>query len=170
MWGVWNGFLLGKAKKEDVPCRFCGKRDGVGHLLWECTFPSLPSPSLQHVRGLPEFASPVSLDRSRWPRCLLRHGGCLDLVVFVTVTLGLPLLGDLAFSELERRLGACPVDFFGSWTPPEYWEADEIALERSDHPNIWTDGSREEFSSIGGFDVVLVFICLLSEIAFDGLV
>ena len=29
--GVWNGFLLGKAKKEDVPCRFCGKRDGDGH-------------------------------------------------------------------------------------------------------------------------------------------
>ena len=27
---VWNGFLLGKAKKEDVPCRFCGKRDGDG--------------------------------------------------------------------------------------------------------------------------------------------
>ena len=24
--GVWNGFLLGKARKEDVPCRFCGKR------------------------------------------------------------------------------------------------------------------------------------------------
>ena len=24
--GVWNGILLGKAKKEDVPCRFCGKR------------------------------------------------------------------------------------------------------------------------------------------------
>ena len=22
--GVWNGFLLGKAKKEDVLCRFCG--------------------------------------------------------------------------------------------------------------------------------------------------
>ena len=22
---VWNGLLLGKAKKEDVPCRFCGK-------------------------------------------------------------------------------------------------------------------------------------------------
>ena len=26
--GVWNGILLGKAKKEDVPCRFCGKRGG----------------------------------------------------------------------------------------------------------------------------------------------
>ena len=24
--GVWSGFLLGKAKKEDVPCRFCGKK------------------------------------------------------------------------------------------------------------------------------------------------
>ena len=30
---VWNGFLLGKARKEDVPCRFCGKRDGDGHLI-----------------------------------------------------------------------------------------------------------------------------------------
>ena len=40
--GVWNGFLLGKAKKEDVPCRFCGKRDGDGHLFWECIFPLLP--------------------------------------------------------------------------------------------------------------------------------
>ena len=37
--GVWNGFLLGKAKKEDVPCRFCRKTDGDGHLFWECTFP-----------------------------------------------------------------------------------------------------------------------------------
>ena len=36
--GVWNGFLLGKAKKEDVPCRFCGKKDGDGHLFWECSF------------------------------------------------------------------------------------------------------------------------------------
>ena len=24
---VWNGFLLGLAKKEDVPCQFFGKRD-----------------------------------------------------------------------------------------------------------------------------------------------
>ena len=49
MWeGVWNGFLLGKAKMEDVPCRFCGKRDGDGHLFWECPFlhpPLLPPPA-----------------------------------------------------------------------------------------------------------------------------
>ena len=66
---VWNGFLLGKAKKEDVPCRFCGQRGGDGHLFWECTF--LP---LQHVRELPEFATLMSLDRRKWPRCLLWHG------------------------------------------------------------------------------------------------
>ena len=24
---VWNGFLLDRAKKEDVPRRFCGQRD-----------------------------------------------------------------------------------------------------------------------------------------------
>ena len=46
MWegGVWNGFLHGKAKKEDVPCRCCGKSDG-GHFFWECPFHSL-----QHFR------------------------------------------------------------------------------------------------------------------------
>ena len=63
---VRNGFLLGKAKKEDVPCRFCGKRDGDGHLFWECT-----CPLLQHVRELPEFAYLMSLNRGNLLRCLL---------------------------------------------------------------------------------------------------
>ena len=31
-------------------------------------------PPLQHVRELPEFAYLMSLDRSKWPRCLLWHG------------------------------------------------------------------------------------------------
>ena len=37
--GVWNGFLHGRAKKEDVPCRFCGEKDGDGHLSWSVFFP-----------------------------------------------------------------------------------------------------------------------------------
>ena len=37
--GVWNGFLLGNSKKEEVPCQFCGCVDGDGHLFWECPFP-----------------------------------------------------------------------------------------------------------------------------------
>ena len=69
--GVWNGFLLGRAKKEDVPCQFCGKKDGDGHLFWDCTFPPL-----LHVRELPEFSYLLSLDRSKWPRGLLWNG-CL---------------------------------------------------------------------------------------------
>ena len=59
--------------------------------------------------------------------------------------------GILAFSELDRCLGAYPVGFSGSWSPPDYWDADDIALEMSDSPNIWTDGSREDFSSVGEF-------------------
>ena len=32
-----------------------------------------------------------------------------------------------------------------------YWDADDIVLEMSEYPNVWTGGSREDFSSIGGF-------------------
>ena len=70
--GVWNVFLLGKAKKEDVPCRFCGKEDGDGHLFWECTF--LP---LSHVRELPEFASLSPLTVASGPNVCNGMVGCL---------------------------------------------------------------------------------------------
>ena len=36
---VWNGFLLGHARREIVPCRLCGEADGDGHLFWECPHP-----------------------------------------------------------------------------------------------------------------------------------
>ena len=134
MWGVWNGFLLGKAKKEDVPCRFCEKRDEDGHLFWECTFP--------HLR---ELATLMSLDRSKWPRCLLWHGWLPGLSGTGGSDPEATSFGDLACGELERCLGAYPVDYCGYWTPPEYWDADDIAMVVADHPNIWTDGSREDF-------------------------
>ena len=44
--------------------------------------------------------------------------------------------GQLACFQLGGHLGAYPFDFAGSWTPPEYWEADDIALEMSENPNI----------------------------------
>ena len=70
--------------------------------------------------------------------------------------------------HLERCLGAYPVDFAAVWTPPDCWDADDIALEVPEHPNIWTDGSREVFSSIGGFEVAGAGVYLpASEIAFD---
>ena len=41
-------------------------------------------------------------------------------------------------------------------------------MEIPDHPNIWTDGSREDFSSIGGFEVAGAGVCLpAAEVAFD---
>ena len=82
MW--WS---IGKARKEDVPCRFCGMRDGDGHLFWECSFPIV-----QHVRDLPEFSFLMSLDRSKWPRCLLWHGWLPGLNGMLCDTPGLYLL------------------------------------------------------------------------------
>ena len=124
--------------QEDIPCCFCGKRDGDGHLFWECTF--LPPSSMSG-----NFLSLLRL-------CLLIAAdglgiffgmvGCLGLVVLVTMTLGLPHLVNKHAVVLSRCLGAYPVDFAG-WSPPEYWDADDVALEMSDHPDIWTDGSRE---------------------------
>ena len=39
----------------------------------------------------------------------------------------------------------------------------------SEHPNVWTDGSREDFSSVGGFEVAGAGVHLpASELAFDG--
>ena len=38
----------------------------------------------------------------------------------------------------------------------------------SDHPNIWTDGGREDFTSVGGFEVAGAGVYLpASEVAFD---
>ena len=48
--GVWNGFLLGQVRGQDVPCRFCGGRDHDGHLFWDCTVP----PPVE-IREHPEF-------------------------------------------------------------------------------------------------------------------
>ena len=76
--------------------------------------------------------------------------------------------GDLACGALERWLGAFPIDLSGSWVPPDYWDADDIPLEMSEHPDIWTDCSREDFSSVGVFEVAGAGIYLpAAEVAFE---
>ena len=77
------------------------------------------SPPLQHVRELPEFAYLMSLDRSKWPRCLLWHGWLLGLSGIGQRDPWATSFGDLASFHLERCLGVYPVDFVGAWTPPE---------------------------------------------------
>ena len=145
---------------------FAGKRDGDGHLFWECSFHPL-----QHILDLPECGFPMSLDCSKWPRCLLWHGWLPGLSGIRHRDPWASSIGELASFHLERCLGAYPVDFAAASTPPEYWDADDIALEIPEHPNIWTDGSREDFSSAGGFGVAGAGVYLpASEVAFDGLV
>ena len=111
----------------------------------------------------------MSMDRSKWPRCLLLHGCLPGLGGISDTDPWASSFGDLAFSKLERCLGAYPVGFSGSWTSPEYSDADDIALEMSEYPNIWTDGSREDFSSIGGFEVAGAGVYVPApELAFEG--
>ena len=113
----------------------------------------------------------MSLDRSNWPRCFLWHGWLPGLSGISTKDPWATSFGDLASFHLKRCLGAYPVDWAGSWTPSEYWDAADIALEMPEHPNVWTDGSREDFSSIGGFEVAGAGVYLpTSELAFDGLI
>ena len=135
-------FLVGFAVREMVMGIFSG---------------SAPSPRFQHVRELPEFATLMSLDRRKWPWCLLWHGWLPGLGGTSTSDPWASSFGDLVFGYLERCLGAYPVDFAG-WTPPEM----------SEHHNIWIDGSREDFSSVGGFEVAGAGVYLpATAIAFD---
>ena len=164
MWVCLERIPSWQGQKRRCSLSIFGKKDGDGHLFWECTFTLSP----QHVRDLPEFASLMALDRSNWPRCLLWHGWLPGLDGIRDHDLWATSFGDLASAQLERCFGAYPVDFAGSWTPPEYWDADDIALEMSEHPSIGTDGSREDFSSVGGFEVAGAGVYLLaSELAFD---
>ena len=51
---------------RSVQCRFCGGRDGDGHLFLGLHF----SP-IHHVREIPEFMPLMVRHRSKWPCCLL---------------------------------------------------------------------------------------------------
>ena len=123
------------------------------------------------MRELPEFASLMSPDRCRWPRCLLWHGWLLGLCSGDGRSFWAASFSQLACLELERCLSAYPADSSGHWTPPEYWDVDDIALEMSEHPTNWTDGSREDFSSIDDFDVAGAGVYLpAAEVAFESAV
>ena len=103
--GVWNGFLLSKVKKEDVPCRFCGAPDNDGHLFWDCTFPPFVE-----LRNQPEFLPLMSKDRSRWPCCLLWHGWLPGLSSRTVGTPWAVASSDFASSCLENAFGSYPLD------------------------------------------------------------
>ena len=121
--GVWNGFLLGKAMDAEVPCRYCGGSDEDGRLFLECTF--LP---ILHVGQLPEFMTLMARDRNNWPRCLLWHGWLPGLSAAGERDPWAALLGILADRVLEQRLCAYPADESGLWTPPDFWDGEDLAI------------------------------------------
>ena len=56
------------------------------------------------------------------------------------------------------------------WTQPDFWDADDLALEMTDAPNIGTDGSRED-CPVCGFEVAGAGVYLPApELAMGGAV
>ena len=108
---MWEEFgtdsFLVKPGRKMFHVVFVGRRMVMDILFWECSF----SP-LQHVRDLPEFSFLMSLDRSKWPRCLLWHGWLPGLNGMLNDKPWASSFGGLASFHLERCLGAYPVDFY----------------------------------------------------------
>ena len=85
------------------------------------------------------------MDGSKWPRCLLWHGWSLGLSCIGQSDPWAASLEHLADLALESSLGAYPAGDAHLWVAPDFGDADDIALEMVDRPNIWTDGSREMY-------------------------
>ena len=134
--GVWNGFLLGRVKRQPVPCRFCGSPDGDGHLFWECTFPPLVE-----IRENPEFHDLMREDKAHCTRCLLWHGW---LPMLSGVNGASPWAADASESALylvEVALGRYSSGLVAELGLPHDFDADEVAAQMPDTPEIWSDGS-----------------------------
>ena len=131
--GVLNGFLLGKVRSQDVPCRFCGAPDNDGHLFWECTFPPLVE-----FRENPEFHDLTREDKAHWPRCLLCYGW---LPMLSWVNGASPWAADASESAVhlvEVALGRYSPGLLADWSPLDSFDAVEGASMPGD-PNVWTD-------------------------------
>ena len=84
---VWNGFLLGKVRRESVPCRVCGGVDGMGNCSGSVHLP------LWFMLGR-VLSSAVLLIWTRLAGLGVSFGmvGCLLFLVVLWVTLGRVML------------------------------------------------------------------------------
>ena len=87
----------------------------------------------------------MNLDRSTWPRCLAWHGWLPALSPRRVNPPWAVAKVDRIDAALETALGAYPVHLGGAWKPE--WDPEDIS-DLADvvppHPDIWTDGSRDE--------------------------
>ena len=107
--GVWNGFLLGHARREIVPYCFCGGFDRDGHLFLGNV---LTSPLVQ-IRENPEFHDLMQRKERTWPGCLLVHGWLPALDSAGGWATG---PGQVSASVLETSLGRYSSHFLDDWT------------------------------------------------------
>ena len=134
--GVWNGFLLGRIRNQVLPCRFCWKPDGDGHLFWDCTFPPLVE-----IRENPEFHDLMRTDKGYWPRSLHWHGWLPMLTGVNCVSLWAASASESAGYIVETALGCYSSGFIAEWGLPDGYDQVEVASLVPDHPNVWSDGS-----------------------------
>ena len=70
----------------------------------------------------------MALDRRKWPQCLLWRGWLPGLSLAGERDLWAASLGNLAARAVEQCLGAYHADDSGFWTPPVFWDADDLAM------------------------------------------
>ena len=134
--GGWNGFLFGRVRGRDVPCRFCGAPDNDGHLFWDCTF--LP---LVEIRENPEFHDLMKLDKSHWPRCLLWHGWLPMLSGVNGASTWAVDASESASYLVESALGRYSSSLISDLRLSDEFDHDVAASSLPEHPDAWTDGS-----------------------------
>ena len=79
-----------------------------------------------HVRELPEFMTLMAHDRRRKPRCLLWHGWLPGQSLAGEMDPWAASSEQLASRALECSLGAYLADHSNFWTPPDFWDADDL--------------------------------------------
>ena len=140
-------FFWGRPEMLRLGAVFVVKRSGDGHLFLDCTFPPIV-----HVGELPEFMPLMTRDRSKWLRCLLWHGWLLGLSDAGERDPWAAYLGLLADRSLEQVLSAYPVDDSDFWAPPDFWDADDLALGWRIIPPFGLMAVGEDHP-IGGFEL-----------------
>ena len=137
----WNGFVLGHARGEVVPRRFCGSANGDGHLFWECTHPPLV-----HTRENPELHRLMHVDKSARPRCLLWDGWLPALGCLAGGPTWAESAGGIGLNRLESAFGSNSDAVCGEWVPGDQF------FGVSEQLDVWTDGSyvHDDLSGIGG--------------------
>ena len=143
---VWNGFLLGKVRRENVPCRVCGGPDGDGHLFWECSY----SLWLLSERVL------SFMTLSIWIRLVGRDAffgmvGYLPCLELMMVIPGQLMLRMLLLSVWRLLL----VPMLGDRVPGSEFSLAEGDAPLVDAPDVWSDGSLvlDNCSGIAGCGV-----------------